>query len=67
MEAPKSHDEAEREQQNPLKPRAYFKMKKQTKMELAGKYGESEVKERRFGRVLSEVHYILTKKLPYQV
>lgn len=42
-------------------------MKKQTKMKLIGKYSEGEVKERRFGRVLSEVHYILTKMLPYQV
>lgn len=42
-------------------------MKKQTKMKLIDKYSEGEVKARSFGRVFSEVHYILTKMLPYQV
>ena len=37
-------------------------MKKQIKMKLIDKYSESEVKTRKFVRVLSELHYILTRK-----
>lgn len=63
---PKSNDAAE-EKWNPLKPNAYFKIKKQTRLEFIDKYSEGELKTRKFVRVLLEVHYILTKMLPYQV
>lgn len=56
-----------REKQNPLRPSTYFKIKKQTKLKLIDKYSEGELKTRKFVRVLGELHYILTKILPYQV
>lgn len=37
-------------------------MKKQIKMKLIDKYSEAEVKTRKFVGLLSELHYILTKK-----
>lgn len=57
----------QRGKMEPLKPNAYFKIKKQTRLEFIDKYSEGELKTRKFVRVLLEVHYILTKMLPYQV